>query len=134
MKIGILTYHWVYNFGANLQVLSTIGYFRKHGYDPVVINWVPADTKAHYDRVTSLEMINKFQEFQKENYPLTSLCNNAKDVAEVIKHEKIEMVFIGADTLFMLRKPHFSLRTFKTYYPKSDTIFQILFGVSFSTT
>ena len=123
MKIGILTYHWVYNFGANLQVLSTIGYFRKHGYDPVVINWVPADTKAHYDRVTSLDMINKFQEFQKENYPLTSLCNNAKDVAEVIKHEKIEMVFIGADTLFMLRKPHFSLRTFKTYYPKSDTIF-----------
>lgn len=32
MKIGILTYHWVANFGANLQTLSTVCYLKKWIY------------------------------------------------------------------------------------------------------
>ena len=43
MKIGILTYHSVYNFGANLQVLSTVGYLKNNGFEPIVINWIPED-------------------------------------------------------------------------------------------
>lgn len=31
MKIGILTYHCVPNFGAQLQTISTVGYVKKNG-------------------------------------------------------------------------------------------------------
>ena len=123
MKIGILTYHWVYNFGANLQTLSTVGYFRKHGYDPVVINWVPEDLKKHYDETTTPEMVKVFNDFQQNYYPLTKLCKDSKDIAEVIKDEKIEKVFLGADTLFKLRKPVYNIKTRSTIVPFSTDIF-----------
>ena len=88
MKIGILTYHWVYNFGANLQTLSTIGYLRKRGHTPIVINWIPEDSKADYDKTTDLEMIKIFREFQSSHYPLSRLCRNSKDVADVMTEKQ----------------------------------------------
>jgi hypothetical protein len=123
MKIGILTYHWVYNFGANLQTLSTIGYLRKHGHTPIVVNWIPEDSEELYNRTTTPEQIDIFKKFQKEYYPLSSLCRNAKDVAEVIKLECIEMMFLGADTLFMLRKPSINKQTGVVVSPFSDMTF-----------
>lgn len=123
MKIGILTYHWVYNFGANLQTLSTIGYLRKRGHTPIVINWIPEDSKAYYDKTTDLEMIKIFREFQSSHYPLSRLCRNSKDVADVIKEESIEKVFLGADTLFMLRKDSYDRKTKTIRKATSDTVF-----------
>lgn len=38
MKIGILTYHAACNFGAFLQLLSTVEHVRKRGLEPLVIN------------------------------------------------------------------------------------------------
>lgn len=104
MKIGVLTYHWVFNHGANLQTLSTIGYLRRIGHDPIVINWIPEDCENWYLATTNDAQVKCFKEFQKTYYPLSRLCRNAQDVAEVIRTEKIEKVFIGADTLFILRK------------------------------
>ena len=117
MKIGILTYHWVYNFGANLQTLSTIGYLRKQGYDPIVIDWIPADLEEYYDETTSPEMVQIFHDFQREYYPLTKLCRDSNDVAEAIKANNIEKVFIGADTLFKLKKPIYNKNTGETKMP-----------------
>ena len=39
MRIGLLTYHWVANYGANLQALSTYCYLDNNGYNPIIINW-----------------------------------------------------------------------------------------------
>ena len=43
MRIGLLTYHWVANYGANLQALSTYCYLDNNVYNPIIINWVPND-------------------------------------------------------------------------------------------
>ena len=99
MKIGILTYHWVFNHGANLQTLSTIGYLRKIGQIPIVINWIPKDREALSLKSTIKEQIDCFRSFQKEYYPLSHLCRTVKDIADVIREEGIDKVFIGADTL-----------------------------------
>ena len=71
MKIGILTYHWVFNHGANLQTVSTIGYMRKIGHDPVVINWIPRDLEQAYLNYTIQAQVECFRKFQEEYYPLT---------------------------------------------------------------
>ena len=39
MNIGILAYHSACNYGANLQVLSTVGYLKRNGHNPIVINY-----------------------------------------------------------------------------------------------
>ena len=53
MKIGILTFANVPNFGANLQALSTVEYLKSHGHDPVLIKWEPEDFSA---RFTGMEL------------------------------------------------------------------------------
>lgn len=123
MKIGILTYHWVFNHGANLQTLSTIGYMRKIGHEPVVINWIPRDLEQAYLNYTIQDQVECFRKFQEGYYPLTEICRTSKDIAEVIKGEGIQKVFIGADTLFMLRKRRYSLRQLKWYNPTQNEVF-----------
>ena len=39
MKIGVLTFLNVANFGANLQATSTYYYLKNHGHVPVFINY-----------------------------------------------------------------------------------------------
>lgn len=58
MKIGILTYHWVANFGANLQTLSTVCLFKKNGFIPIVINWIPLDCELKYQSSTPVEQLD----------------------------------------------------------------------------
>lgn len=117
MRIGILTYHWVYNFGANLQTLATIGYLRNQGHNPIVINWIPEDLEQRYDKYTDSQMISSFKNFQNDYYPLTEICRNALDIANAIKRNSIEGVFIGADTVLMLRTHKFSKRKMRFIDP-----------------
>ena len=74
MKIGILTYHWVFNHGANLQTLSTIGYMRKIGHEPVVINWIPRDLEQAYLNYTIQDQVECFRKFQEEYYKPGAFC------------------------------------------------------------
>lgn len=50
MKIGLLAYHAACNFGAFLQLLSTVEYIKKQGDEPIVINWIPKDFSKDYEK------------------------------------------------------------------------------------
>ena len=94
MKIGIITYHAVYNFGANLQILSTVGYLKKHGYEPRVIDWMPVDLERKYDKGTPQEQVEAHKNFQKEYLPLTKRCRNSKEISAICigcKHIRSEI-------------------------------------------
>ena len=39
MKIGILTYHSGYNFGANLQAFASSSYLKSLGHEVKIINY-----------------------------------------------------------------------------------------------
>lgn len=123
MNIGILTYHWVFNHGANLQTLSTIGFFRRMGYNPIVINWIPEDSEKSYENSTTKDQAECFKRFQLDFFPMTKLCRNARDIAAEIKRNNIEGVFIGSDTLFILRKREFDFFHFRRIIPQSCFIF-----------
>lgn len=104
MIVGILTHHWVYNYGANLQTLSTINFLRNNGHTPLVINWVQKDAEEYYNRTTKPEYVAMFHKFQELHYPLTEIVRNAEEIAKVIIKHSIEKVIVGSDTVFMLRK------------------------------
>lgn len=100
MRVGILTYHFVSNFGANLQTLSTFGYFKNAGHEPFIINWVPEDLEKYYEKVVPQEQNQAFHQFAKERYSrITKICRSSEDVAQVIEENGIELVVIGSDAV-----------------------------------
>lgn len=99
-RIGILTYHCIPNFGAQLQALSTVGYLRTHGYEPVVLNWYPSDLEEFYIK-RAPECQNRIQfEFSQEQMPVSKLCRTMQDICGEIERLKLDYVFLGSDALF----------------------------------
>jgi polysaccharide pyruvyl transferase WcaK-like protein len=99
MKIGILTYHSVYNFGANLQVYSTVGYLKNNGFDPIVINWMPADLEARSNRIVSPIQADAHNKFVKNYLPCTEICRTDSDIIKVIENEDIQVIINGSDAI-----------------------------------
>ncbi len=101
MKVGILTYHWVSNFGANLQALSTYKFIERTGNQPVIINWIPDDVKRNYVYRVSREQNAIHEEFAKKHFTsITRICHNSNDIAQVIDEENLDIVVIGSDAVF----------------------------------
>lgn len=101
MNIGILTYHWVSNFGANLQTLSTYKRIEKEGHTPFIINWVPDDLKKNYDIRVPQEQNEIHQKFGKKFYKnITEICKDKYDIAREIEKKEIDLVIIGSDAVF----------------------------------
>lgn len=99
MKIGILTYHAVANFGAQLQILSTVSYLKRKKYTPLVINWYPKDLEAIYKNNVSEKQFKAHADFVANLLPATALCRTEEDIIKVIRKEKIEGLIIGSDAV-----------------------------------
>lgn len=99
MKIGILTYYAACNYGANLQVLSTIGYLQKHGHSPIVLNYTADDFTAFYQRITPPNVYDAYCQFRTEYMPLSRHCKTAEELANTIEDEKIDAIIIGSDAI-----------------------------------
>lgn len=99
MKIGILAYHSACNFGANLQVLSTIGYLQRTGYTPIVLNYETDDFVTFYRRNTRPEVYSAYATFREQYMSLSSHCHTPQELAEIIEKEHIEAVIIGSDAV-----------------------------------
>ncbi len=104
-KIGILTHHSVYNFGANLQALSTQECLRSKGFDAYIVNWVPQDLRQYYLSSTPTCQVEVHESFFNKYYCLTELCRNSQDIAYVLENEGFDAVVIGSDAVIR----HFSL-------------------------
>lgn len=99
MKIGILTFANVPNFGANLQALSTISYLQNHGYNPILIKWEPEDFEARFTSIKTQKQPQEHFHFVEKYLPQTKICRNDDDICQVIKDEKIEGIIIGSDAV-----------------------------------
>ena len=127
MKIGILTYHWVPNYGANLQTLSTYNYYKNRGLNPIIINWIPEDTKSYYIRTAGVEQCNSHYHFMQSECEMTHEFSNVNHVDDIINEYGITHVVIGSDSVFNISKPYYSLIRRKHVSPTSDHIFPNLF-------
>ena len=100
MRIGILTYHCVPNFGAQLQTLSTVGFLRKHGFEPIVLNWYPTDLETMYMKRVPALQIDCHREFTKKVLPITDVCRTETELLLQIERYKLEGLIVGSDALF----------------------------------
>ena len=100
MRIGILTYHCVTNFGAQLQTLSTIGYMQKCGYTSIVLNWFPQDLEDFYLRECPRSQFDEQYNFAMNNMPVSKLCRTLDELCGEIDRLKLDAIFLGSDALF----------------------------------
>lgn len=120
MKIGILTFANVPNFGANLQALSTVCYLKNNGHEPIIIKWEPIDFEARFMNIREQNQPKAHFDFCEKYLPWTDLCRTEKDIASVIEKEGIEAVIIGSDAVLQ----HHSLLS-RIYFP-TKTIFRVV--------
>ena len=100
MRIGILTYHCVPNFGAQLQAMSTVGYLKRMGHTPILLHWYPKDLEALYARRVPRSQRKCQMQFAETNFPLSSLCRNEKQLIKEIERQQLDMIITGSDALF----------------------------------
>ncbi len=110
-KIGILTFHHGYNFGATLQTHGTYKFLEQEGYKPVVIDYI--NTKHHCAHIKSklfrknitlilknLAVMRKFESF-KSNW---NLSKRAYDISQ-IDFTYFSAVVFGSDEIWNLNNP-----------------------------
>lgn len=99
MKIGLLAYHNIPNFGANLQCFSTYKYLLNNGHEPVFIDWRPSDLLNHYEKTISKKQIDAHFDNINTYLKMTNPCSTMEEVAKIIEAENIEAVIIGSDAV-----------------------------------
>lgn len=119
MRIGILTFHCAYNFGAVLQCYALKEYLSFLGHETYVINYSPsylATKKAKYrfrniisrhpiinikKQIKILiyrRMFNKYQSFENRYLHLTK-CISESDRLDEITHD-LDFIIIGSDQIW----------------------------------
>lgn len=109
MKVGVLTFLHVANFGANLQATSTYYYLKNHGHTPIFINYSSMVT----DITNGISRLKRKiqhrplspQTLEHEKFLAEYIMNQTRhvhscsQVLEVIKEEGIDAVIIGSDAV-----------------------------------
>lgn len=118
MRIGILTYANVANFGANLQALSTVSYFNSLGHFAVVLNWSPTDFRKAFQSASDIQGQEHYRFFDN-NIPHSALCSSDDELANTIDELNLDAVVVGSDAVLQ----HFPFIT-RFHFP-TGTIFRI---------
>lgn len=126
MKIGVLTYHCPPNFGAQLQALSTIGYLRRMGHEPVMLNWYAEDLEKMYSRRIPAQQVACHNSFAEQYLPLSAKCQKEEELIAEIDRLCLDGIVAGSDALFhyipFRNRSRFSrrhLRFYPTFQPLS---------------
>lgn len=117
MRVGILTYHCPPNFGAQLQAISTVGFLKKCGHEPIVLHYYPKDLEEMYFKRIPKYQIECHKRFTKEVLPLSALCRNEDELINEINKLDLQLIILGSDALFkyvpMVKRTHFSFKKFR---------------------
>lgn len=122
-KIGIITHHNSFNYGASLQAFATIKFFQANGYDPYIINYRPEYIQAYETfgktfktyrvqgtnllrsllssciKVPSYKQLKKrFDGFTKERMPLTREYLGIDELKEDIP--EVDIFCTGSDQVW----------------------------------
>jgi len=102
MRIGLLTHHWVPNFGANLQAFCSITAFRRMGCDIEVLNYRNRDLIKKYTANVPATQFAAHQAFVSEQLPESPLLQTEQDLINYCMQEQHDLIVAGSDSIFRL--------------------------------
>ncbi|MDY0222805.1 MAG: polysaccharide pyruvyl transferase family protein [Desulfobacterium sp.] len=104
VKIGILTYHAPYNFGANLQALASSRFLEGKGHEVKIIDYLREESVATYREKVPKEQWTGHDEFVRRSFSLTRHVSTQQGLCEVVKEEKFNGIIVGADAVWSFPK------------------------------
>lgn len=100
MRIGVLTYYKVKNFGANLQAVSTYCYLKNNGYEPVFINYFSKELyKSYTDGKSDPQWQEHIRFVDSVIKNQTNICLSAEDILCEVERLNIKAIIVGSDAL-----------------------------------
>ena len=102
MKIGLITHHWVPNFGANLQCLGTTNYLKELGHQVIVIDYRPKDLVEINKKNVTPEQLEAHEKFVTSYFELTDTYGSGEELSQGIGKYNFDLVLSGSDALFRL--------------------------------
>jgi len=102
MRIAILTYHAVCNFGANLQALASTRALQARGHEVLLLHYLPKQVSHRYRETTPAAQYEAHEHFVSTFLPISAPCTNEPEVAELAKDFKPDVVAVGSDAVFNL--------------------------------
>lgn len=117
MRVGILTFHDIYNPGAFLQTMGTMTLLRSMGHDPVIIDYTAPSHRFNLPRIllhswkiwfrprVIFELAGRSRAFKKAQgtlLPMTPFLETHGDVST----QKFDAVLIGADVVWDYVQAH----------------------------
>lgn len=129
MKIGILTFYREINFGANLQALSTYGYLKKSGHDPIFIYYCSEKKEKVWGTIMDFEAQPRCHRDFVDSVIIkqTRVCRDSNDINRIISENAIEAIIVGSDAVLQhhpfIDRIKFSkkrLITIKTAFPDTS--------------
>lgn len=104
MKIYILTLHWVSNYGANLQALSTYSYLKEKGHEVVILDYRSPDRVKAYMKYCSESQNETHADFVQSNLLQTKKVETLKELVAVIKDNIPDLLIVGSDAVWVQKK------------------------------
>jgi hypothetical protein len=102
MKVAILTFHAVPNFGANLQALSTVSALRAMGHEPLILNWRPPRLARMYEKDIPAAQRAAHEEFCREYLPQSAAVPDGEGLAALCADWRPDRIVLGSDAVFRL--------------------------------
>ncbi|MDY0199934.1 MAG: polysaccharide pyruvyl transferase family protein [Tenuifilaceae bacterium] len=117
MEIGILTFHFAYNYGALLQCYALQEYLTSCGHDVKIINYIPPNVKhrPYWNQLISrklsiskvLKIIKKIQYAPLQNKEFDLFRKTHLNLTEVFSYEKLskinnefDAIIVGSDQIW----------------------------------
>ena len=101
MKIGILTYHRSYNFGANLQALAVQSILRAKGHDTVFVNYQDPKKIKEYRKSVPPQQVAEHESFFDRYFFESPILHNSQEVMEYCI-DSLDCLIVGSDAVFRL--------------------------------
>lgn len=108
MKVGILTFHSSYNYGANLQALALQGAVAKAGATPVIVNYQNTEKMETYRAITSPAQADQHEKFIARYLLLGPLLTSSREI-EQFCFDTLDTIIVGSDQVFRL-PPKYDIR------------------------
>lgn len=100
MKIGVITYYKVMNFGATLQAVSTFCYLQNNGHTPIFINYQSPEAQENIKKRKNVPQWDAQLDFVNSVITnQTEVCTCSDEVLLQVKKHGIDAIIIGSDAL-----------------------------------
>ena len=104
MRIGVLTHHWVCNFGANLQALATCSFLEALGHEVCVLNYRPPRLEMVLSQAIRPDQLQAHERHCGAFLHESPVLRTGEDIAAFCSFFKPDVIIAGSDSLIRIKR------------------------------